>query len=424
MRRLIASSMIAGLAISSAAIIPPSSALPADRAAKTQATKFAFKAFGYGTRVKGGQIPVKSDSTAWQTIGCTNKAGLDRQNHEAEVTVPGLGVASGVKTRVWTTQEKGVATAHSRHTIAQITLGNENGTVDINAIRSISRAFHDAKGYHAETDTKIGSIVLTRSGEAPQELALPTPDRPVEIPGLATIAVGQHFKKAHRNGARAWADVIDIQVPAPGSRFRIAHSEARISGGVLGGIFNGYGSGTRAEGLQDNVTHGRTPLLVMPCQGTNGKLRTKSIASTNLGDQVKVGALSTRESADQTRKKSFGFIQANIARIELGDGDLVVDAIKGRANVTRKGKKVMSNSNGTTIGSITANGEAHSFPDTDVLEIPGVARLEQNVVEKLKHGIHVIALRITLLDGSAAVINLGEAKLKIRKSGNKMRKRR
>ena len=50
-----------------------------------------------------------------------------------------------------------------------------------------------------------------------------------------------------------------------------------------------------------------------------------------------------------------------------------------------------------------------------MLEIPGVAKLERHVVTRTATGIKVVALRITLLDGSGAVINLGEAQLQIRR---------
>ena len=49
-----------------------------------------------------------------------------------------------------------------------------------------------------------------------------------------------------------------------------------------------------------------------------------------------------------------------------------------------------------------------------MLEIPGVAKLERARVSRdSATGIKVIALRVTVLDGSGAVINLGEAALQI-----------
>jgi hypothetical protein len=81
--------------------------------------------------------------------------------------------------------------------------------------------------------------------------------------------------------------------------------------------------------------------------------------------------------------------------------------------VTRTSSGWVRTAKGTRLGSITANGQTQTFPPSGVITIPGVAKLERKVVSKSTTGITVIALRVTLLDGSGAVINLGEAKLKI-----------
>ena len=70
----------------------------------------------------------------------------------------------------------------------------------------------------------------------------------------------------------------------------------------------------------------------------------------------------------------------------------------------------------TNIGTITANGQEYTFPDSDPLVIDGVAKLERNIVKNIKNGISVTALRITLLDGSGAVANLGEGKFYVKRA--------
>ena len=75
------------------------------------------------------------------------------------------------------------------------------------------------------------------------------------------------------------------------------------------------------------------------------------------------------------------------------------------------------NTSGTTLGTITVNGRTETIPASGVLEIPGVAKLERNVVDKIANGLHVVSLRVTLLDGSGAVFELGEASLRISRSG-------
>lgn len=418
--RLIASSTILALAAASTFALAPAQAATSvtGTSAKTEATHFALQGSGFGTRARGGQVPAGSDSTAFQYIGCTNKAGLDRENHEAEATIPGAGTASDVKTRVWTTSKGGTVSSWARNSIAKLVLAdNPMGSVEINAITSVSHAFHDATGFHSETTASIGSITFTPAGGPPQEQALPTPGQPLEIPGVATITVGRNVKKTTASSAVAASDVIDIDATASGTRIRTAHSRAVIQGGIKSGIFSGFASSSQGEAADGHVTSGHTPYLVMPCQGTGGKVRTRTVASATPDSNLIVQGLTTTEKSQQTSTSASGYVMGEVAHLALGGDQLVVDGIVGRANVERKGHQLTKDSKGTTIGSITSSGQPQTFPDTDTLEIPGVAKLERNVIKKFKRGIYVIALRITLLDGSGAVLNLGEAKLKIKPSG-------
>lgn len=389
----------------------------------TTPTKFALRAAGYGSYVRGGQVPANSDTTAYEAIGCTNRAGLDRDNPQVDATAPGLGTLSNVKTRVWTTSRSGVVTANSTDHIEQLTLGGgANGTVVINAIRSVSRAFHDTKGFHAQTLTKFGDITYTdAAGATTTYQGLPTPDQPLVIPGLATISVGSSKVRHSASGAKATANALLISDTASGSTAQVAHSTAQIDAGITHGVFKGWSAASRARGLAGNVRSGRTPLSLMPCQGTHGQERTKSIAHVALGPNIDVRGLSSRQMGDQTRSKAFGFERGRVNAVEIltQDGDnLLIKNIVGNASVVRTSGDLIRTITGTDMGAIIANGQAMTFPESkNVLEIPGIAKLQRSIVTKFPNGIAVISLRITLLDGSGAVIDLGQANLSIRDSG-------
>jgi hypothetical protein len=92
---------------------------------------------------------------------------------------------------------------------------------------------------------------------------------------------------------------------------------------------------------------------------------------------------------------------------------VVLDGIVGRPSVTRTAHHVTRRAQGTTVGSVTANGVARDLPKSGVIQVPGVAKLETHLVHRSRTGLSVTALRITLLDGSGAVIDLGRAQLKV-----------
>lgn len=388
--------------------------------AKTRTpTEFALKGSGYGSRANGGQVPTGSDTTAYDVIGCTNKAGIVHENHQAEETLPGVGTASEVKTRVWTKKRGQVVSSISRNTINRVEMTDSPlGTLEINNIVSRSRAYHDGSAFKVATRSSIGSISFTPPGGPAQSYDAPTPGQPVEIPGVATLTVGSTGHKVTAHRASVQTDALKIVSTMSGTRTRIAHTAAQIHDGLITGVFGGWASGTRGNSADGNITSGKSPHQVMPCQGTAGKTWSKAIDSTDLSGNLLASGLRTKERGTQNQKRAWGFEQAQVAGVNLGGGQLTVDGIIGRVNVSRPAHgRLHRNIKGTTIGTITANGEEQTFPDTDVLEIPGVARLERNIVKKIKSGLWVTSLRITLLDGTGAVYNFGEAKLRIRSSG-------
>lgn len=92
--------------------------------------------------------------------------------------------------------------------------------------------------------------------------------------------------------------------------------------------------------------------------------------------------------------------------------------IVGKANLKfASGEGLDVNIQGSTVGTILFNGEDQgSIPSDGELVTPGVAKLQQNIVNRTNRTISVIALRVTMLD-TGAVINLGRAKVGFFKSG-------
>ena len=382
------------------------------------ATQFAYGAAGFGTLVRGGQVPAGSDMTAFRPIGCTNMAGVTKENHEAASPLGGLGTVSAVATTVSTTKVGNVYASNAKNTIASVTIADTPlGSLAIKGISSQSRAFHNATGYHATTTTTVAKITLTPAGGDPQEIEIPSPGQPIEIPGVLRISVGTSYKQSGANGAQARANALQVELLLSDTKITVGHSQATITGGITDGVMKGKSYSTKLNALDANLTSGPTPLTVMPCQGTNGIVRTKEIASADLGGQAVVGAVTSSQMGKQKDGFATGWEKATVASIDLGGGQLVITGIVGKVQVTRKGHTVTSNSDGTTVGKIVANGQEYAFPDTDVIEIPGVAKIERNIVTKGKIGISVVALRITLLDGTGAVIDLGSAQLYIKYSG-------
>lgn len=384
-------------------------------------THFAMGTAGYSTRIVGGQIPASSGSTAYQVIGCTNVAGKLKTNYEAQLDAVPLLQVSAAKTTVRTIKNGSTVAAWGRNRIAAATIGDSTtpGTVTVEGIQSTSKAFHNGTGFHATTAEKVLDVKFDADGPGygePVSLGVPLPGQPIDIPGVATISLGTHNINQGAHSASAKSAAVKIYIYATNTTVYLAHSRANISDGVVEGVFTGNSYGSKIEALDETLRSKMTPYIVMPCQGTKGNVQTKDVALINPSNVVLEG-LTTAQVADQVKGKAYIWERGGVAKLNLGQGSLVVKGVVGKARVDWVlGKGFTKSIKGTTFLSITSNGQSQTVPDSGVLEIPGVARIEQNIVKRTRTTITVTALRITVLDGTGAVINLGRAKAGFHKS--------
>lgn len=427
MRRLALGGALLAM-ISSAILLPggPSHAAPVvptkSAAAAPRPTNFGLHAMGYGTMIKGGEIPASSGATGFAHIACTTLAGLNRSNGVAGVDLPGLGTIDALETRVATVKKGKTVTAVSHHALAGITLFESAlGSLSLGAVTSTARVWHNAQGFHSEVNSEVAGVVLTPPGGDPQVIAIPAPGTPIEIPGLLRITLGENKvdKRAHSIFARAQGLLIEI-LPS-NTKVKIALSRARMTDEVVNSLMSGYAAGLKGKVLNVGddtiVTVGRLPTKPLPCEGTGGVVKQTKTVGLDIPSAVSVGAAQAKVFGTQAgRRRARAWTEGSIAEVNLGGGQLIIEGIVARANVIRRPGKLIRNSNGTKFISITANGEPQEIPDTGTLEIPGLAKIEFGVETLIRGGIEVIALRITLLDGAGAVIDLGVARTQVKKA--------
>jgi hypothetical protein len=406
--------LLATIALASGSALLTGTAVSASgssAAATTTPTHYALSATGYGSRVKGGAVPASSDKSAFQIIGCTNLAGVSRINAEANLTEGDLALAA-VKTHVWTKQVGTTVSSWASHKIASVTLGDPATGLVLTGVSSISHTWHSATGFHATT--KVGLAGITLAGAA---IPVPLQGVPLDLAGVGSLTLGSGRTARTAHAASATVDAIRLHVDATNTTTFLAHSHSAIQDGVRSGLFHGAAYGTSARGLSNSVTSGPTPLLVMPCQGTAGLVQTRSIARVHVGGQTSAKALTTSQRASVRAGMADAYERAAVATANITN-TLHVKGVVAKAHVTmsRTGRYT-KDTRGSSTGTIVYNGRQVKIPTSGVLRIPGVARIESNVVSRKHRGISVTALQVKLLDGSLAVINIAHAKVSISPSG-------
>jgi hypothetical protein len=408
--------LLATIALASGSALLTGTAVSASGAsavATTTPTQFAFAATGYGSRVRGGSIPASSDKSAFQVIACTNLAGLSRSNAEAQLTPASNLTLSTVKTHVWTKQLNGSTSSWASHKIATVTLADSTGTgLVLDGVSSITHTWQSATGFHAKTRVNIADITL-------DGVTYPIPVRgdTVPLPGIGSLTLGSGRTTKTAHAASATVDAVRLREDATKTTTYLAHTHSEIQDGISTGLFRGAAYGTAASGLSGSATSGPTPLLVMPCQGTAGAVQSRAIARVHVGGQTNAKTLTTSQRAAVKGGTADAYERAAVATANVTN-TLHVKGVVAKAHVTMtKTGQYTRDSRGTATGTIVYKGRQMSIPASGVLRIPGVARIQSNVVSRTHRGISVTALRVTLLGGSLAVINIAHARVGIAPSG-------
>jgi hypothetical protein len=415
------------LSAAAAAVVGAVLVVPAPSQAALTNTSFGMFASGFGTRVTGGSIPANSGDLGYQTIGCTRKAGYDVNNNTAGAKVPGLGTIGATTTKQRTIKSGEMVKSISEHKIADVVLDKSPlGTVTVEGLSSVSQAWWDGKGYKADSKAKIAHVILDPAGPG-QKIDLPVPgrDKPLVIPGIATIGIGNTESRTNADGAYTYANGIWIKLHGSDTEVTIGRSRAEINGQAYSAVFNGFSNSVDATALGGAVQVGKNPLTNASCAGTKGKLKTKSLAGVplgNAGDIVDVKGLTSGQRSNQTSTTAEGYTFGEVASVNIGDGAIRVEAIRAQANVKYvKGKGSTSSISGTKFGDIYINDQKVSLAQLESalsrVDIPGLAKIETKVItNRSKNLIEVVALRLTLLDatdGTKSVVNIGHAKFKV-----------
>lgn len=452
-----------GVMIASALVLAGATApAQAHHLGKKVVTDFSFQSSNWATRVIANDVELRSARTAYAYIACTRVANRHTRTlgQTAKVNANDMIKVTGLESQVRTyfKPKKGETGVRGTNVIASVELGGDGPNdpkLSIEALRTVARAFHvRGKGFRTAKRITWAGIAL-RGAEGPgtgtplddlieaintqvvaQVFGVLAENGPITIPGLGEVALGRSYRRSKPKQGSIEQSQYALQVNLEnGSKVHIGRAWAKISTDVPSGVFHGAGYGTNITALESGDTGpvvriGRTAAKPLPCNGTDGKIQSRSLAGLNFLGQNEIEVDGIKSSVLGEFGKGLrarGWTQNEIAKVNLGNGALELSLLKGRANVRRGPEgKVFANSRGTTPGSITAGGEEYTAAEllaaleNDELVIPGLLGIRFNVTKKLRRGIKVVAVRITIAEETASgekaavKIDLGNAIARIR----------
>jgi hypothetical protein len=340
--------------------------------------------------------------------------------------------------------------------IGDITIGGTVGPLTtpklvIKGLETTAHAFHTPRGYgHAESFTfasislsLLDNTVVENLPPELQELLAPlTPvtdtvftgtqqvaqqvfqvlvdaTKPIQVPGLGSIALGYKNGRANSNNAQSQASALRIEVTAGDRRqlVELGTARVRMGGPAPVGVFRSGGTAMDYQALQGALKFGNVQHKALPCQGSRGRTQTYQVAHASqlIPVPVLLDGVTYQVNGDQFRAKAGkkrgkvakGWSRTAIRSVSIPTAQLVITDVSSRAAMRQKAGKRVGSKISTGVGSISVAGQPVAVPAPgEVVELPnGVGEIQRQLVDTGYRGSQVIGLRIKLY-ADAVVIDL------------------
>lgn len=451
-RRLVAAvsaGLGAGLVLASAAAVP---AQAQERAGSGAAlSDFGYRGDVYGVKLVTDSVEALDLKDAHAQQLCTRAVGQTVEQ-ESAVSVPDnpLIQVSASTSRTETYVDGSTHGVRGTNTIGDVSIGGTVGPLTtpklvIKGLQTTADAFNTPQGYgHAEgftfasislellDDTVVQSLppelqqllapldqvtdtVFTGTQQAAQQVfqVLSDATKPIEIPGLGSIALGYENGRANDHNAQSQASALRIDVTA-GDRHQLVElgtARVRMGGPAPVGVFRSGGTAMDYQVLDGALSFGNVEHKALPCQGSRGRTQTYQVAHASqlVPVPVLLDGVTYQVNGDQHRRKAVakGWSRTAIDQVSIPSAQLVITDVSSRAAMRQKAGKRVGSKVSTAVGSITVAGQPVEVPAPGgVVELPnGMGVIQRQLVDTGYRGSQVIGLRVKLFS-DAVVIDL------------------
>jgi hypothetical protein len=445
---------------------------PSANAAYTE-TNYGFQSTAYGTRLQAPVAQIGVPRTAFSFVSCTRLAGVNKPN-SLEEELLGSDVTNAIPVKVNTIKTSSrsfrdlknniAAASQGSTTIGAVRLGGDQGLpeVTLDGLRTVSTAWADKAGkLHAKNDVSALDIGIDLGGYVPetgtpldqlldivtgtvddvldQVVALLQQTGRITIPGLGELSLtgfDRHGVNKAKTTAYASSFILrfdlfgldgDKNTLEDNTTVSLGRSWARLTKGVKSGVMSGDGVGSRISASNPlgigNI--GDIGWKQLPCEGTAGKVLTRTAKALQVGQQNKatLSGIGGSSYGEQLRRgKAVTWTRGTVGKLQVGA--LTVEGLVGRTNV-RQGSNgaVSTNFAGSRIGRIKLGDKVlaqgitpRTAKSVKLPQIDGILEIKLFARDKWRRGGNISALKIVLADAvSPITINLGFSRAAIKR---------
>ncbi len=354
-RNAVALSVIATMALS----------LSAATSALAAGSGLYYTGDAYGSYANVGKTII-AGKTAVVGFGCQTQAGRHVANTVVSVNASPVITTGAINT---TGDSTDTGTAQSSQFSGDVhDLNLLAGLITATEVKAVSTTSNDATGLHVSS---AGSTFVNLVVGGTAITVMPAPNTVLTLSVgaqvVGTVTLNEQVQSISATKASLTVNMIHVKltadipgVAAAGTNIIVSHATSDLELNKAGSL-DGQAYGTKAT-VGSLALSGPSAKVTMPCAGTNGKVRTNSVLSVDLGLLGSSGTVTDTAQGTITGTTASGETTSTVQSLQLLSSDggqtflVTADLIKADAHASKSGGVFTFSDSGSTFVNLVVNG--------------------------------------------------------------------
>ena len=321
----------------------------------TTSGRTQYTADAYGTYAFVGSVVKAGKSAVVNLGGCgTLTPPMSNSNTVATVNAPpfvttGLINTTASATDGGTQTSQATADVHGVNVLMGLITGDE--------VKAVSTTTLDPSGFQVSA---TGSNLVNLVVNGVPITVLPSPNTQINLPGIGHVVLNEQISTLRSSSASLTVNMIHVFVTLTnplvpkGTQIIVAHATSMLKASV-GGTLDGFAYGSFAN-VSHTIISGKSAYISLGCQGTNGVIKSNSVASVDASPTLKVGTVQDTAQGTVTSTSASGETTSTVQTANVADGAVTVDLIKADAHSFTDGSTFTFDDGGSQFVNLSVNG--------------------------------------------------------------------
>ena len=377
---------------------------------------FQFVADAYGTQATLGNVVV-AGKTAVSSLGA---CGIVQPPVHDENTVLSADATPLFTTGVINTTADGtvlvdgtlqaMATADVHD--ASLLIAQLGGVITADEVKAVSTTTHDNSGFHTSAE---GSTFVNLVVAGVPITVNPPPNTNISLPGFGHVVLNEQITRVRSTSASFTVNMIHVFITEAnvlnipiGTQIIVSHASSGLTSGVQGTL-DGQAYGTKAT-LARVITSGPSALVKMSCLGTNGALKTNSIAEVQDPPLFSVGEVVDTAQGTIDSTSAVGEMTSTVQAVDVATSLLTATTVKADAHASNIGGTLTFSDDGSMFVGLHVTGFPHigdDVPPNTRLHIVGLGTLWLHRIIQTSNSIEIRMIELIVTEANGFGLSIG-----------------